>query len=195
MKWVKCMGKNKKKLAIFDLDGTLFDTRKVNYLSYKVPLEKYDCTLDYEYFCNECNGRHYKEFLPIIMGEVDEQKMEDIHKIKKELYQTNLDSAVINKHLVELAKLIKTEYYLALVTTASRKNTADILKHFSLDTLFELIVTAEEIEKTKPDPEGFIKAMQHFDISPENTMIFEDSSVGIEAARRSGASVFIINKF
>lgn len=182
-------------LAIFDLDGTLFDTTKVNFISYKEALEKFNCELDYDYFCSECNGRHYKEFLPTILGENDMDKIETIHKNKKELYALNLESAVENVHLFAIASLIKNDYLLALVTTASKKNVLDILKHFKKNDLFDLIVTHEDIEKVKPDPEGFLRAMEHFNITPSKTLIFEDSSVGIEAARKSGATVFVANKF
>lgn len=47
----------------------------------------------------------------------------------------------------------------------------------------------------KPDPEGFIIAMNHFGIDAEHTVIFEDSEVGIMAARETGASVNIVDKF
>ena len=57
----------KTRLALFDLDGTLYDTRRVNFLSYQKALEQFGYTMDYEYFANQCNGRHYKTFLPEIM--------------------------------------------------------------------------------------------------------------------------------
>ena len=47
------------KLAIFDLDGTLFDTADVNYYSYKSVLESYGIELDHDYFVTKCNGKHY----------------------------------------------------------------------------------------------------------------------------------------
>ena len=51
------------------------------------------------------------------------------------------------------------------------------------------------MKNKKQDPEGFIKAMDYFNIIPENTIIFEDSNVGIEAAIKSGANIFKIEKF
>ena len=56
------------KACIFDLDGTLYDTRRVNFLSYQKALEQFGYTMDYEYFANQCNGRHYKTFLPEIVS-------------------------------------------------------------------------------------------------------------------------------
>lgn len=58
----------KDKLAIFDLDGTLFDTSRVNYLAYKNALNKFDFDIDYTYYKNFCEGKHYCEFLQSIVG-------------------------------------------------------------------------------------------------------------------------------
>lgn len=184
----------KNKLALFDLDGTLFDTSNVNYHSYRQALEELGYTLDYEHFCTKCNGRLYKEFLPELT-DGREETLKIIHDRKKELYSEYLSKAVVNTHLFEMARLMKKEYYLAVVTTASKKNTYEILNYFDKTDLFDLILTHEDITKVKPDPEGFTKAMNYFNISCENTVIFEDSNVGIEAARKSGASVFVINTF
>lgn len=183
----------KNKLAIFDLDGTLFDTKEVNYYSYKEALYEYEIFLDKDYFIKECNGRHYKNFLPNIMGNND--FIDDVHNRKKILYSKYLDKSIENKHLFNIIKSIKDEYYISLVTTASRKNTIEILTYFNKVELFDYIVTQEDITKTKPDPQGFLLAMRHFDVNANNTIIFEDSNVGIEAARLTGSSVFIIDQF
>ncbi len=184
----------KKKLAIFDLDGTLFDTKDVNYMSYKFALQEFGYELNYDYFCNECNGMSYKKFLPTVIDN-NLSLLNDIHSLKKDLYSENLGQARMNVHLFNIIASIKRDYYLAVVTTASRKNCEDILKYFDKLEIFDLILTHEDIEKVKPNPEGFIKAMNYFDIEPKETLIFEDSSVGIEAAKKSKANVFVVNKF
>ena len=45
------------KCAVFDLDGTLVDTRKVNYQAYNKALEIFGHSIDYDYFANNCNGK------------------------------------------------------------------------------------------------------------------------------------------
>lgn len=187
------MNKTKTKLALFDLDGTLFDTGGVNYYSYKSALEPYGVSLDEEYFRNRCNGRHYTEFVPIILGST--AQLESVHKAKKAAYAKNLDKARINSCLFDIIRGLKEKYYCAVVTTASYQNTTDILLYFKVKDLFDLIITQENITKTKPDPEGFLMAMAHFNIPAKNTVIFEDSDVGIQAAQASGASVFVVNQF
>ena len=183
----------KTRLALFDLDGTLYDTRRVNFLSYQKALEQFGYTMDYEYFANQCNGRHYKTFLPEIMQ--SETYMEEVHELKKKYYGDFLSETVENKHLFEIINAIRNEYYIVLVTTASRKNSEDILKYHNRLDEFDLIISQEDVKKKKPDPEGFCKAMDYYKISKDNTIIFEDSDVGIEAAEKSGASVFVVRGF
>lgn len=183
----------KDKLAICDLDGTLFDTSSVNYLAYKKAMAPYGINLNKDYFVKKCNGRHYTEFVPKIMG--TDKYLEQVHRDKKRYYEENLQEARANQHLFRILTSIKTEYFLAIVTTASKKNTQEILQYFKYEDLFDFIVSQEDIINAKPDPEGFLKVMDYFKIDAEHTIIFEDSDVGIEAAKKTGASVFIIGDF
>ncbi|WP_371212226.1 HAD family hydrolase [Leptotrichia sp. oral taxon 212] len=114
---------------------------------------------------------------------------------KKNIYRDNLKYAKINNYLFDIIESLKNNYYIALVTTASKQNSEEILEFFNKKEVFELFIFAENVEKKKPDPEGFIKAMEYFNISPENTLIFEDSDIGIKAAQRSGANIMKIEKF
>jgi len=182
----------KEYLAIFDLDGTLFDTRQVNYYSYKQALQPYGICLDKKYFMEQCNGRHYTEFLPDLM---DADAMEQVHAAKKAAYRQNLDKAEKNRHLLRIIRGMRSCYHTAVVTTASRKNASEILEYFGCGGLFEYLVTQEDITRIKPDPEGFFLAMAYFGTDAGHTVIFEDSKAGIAAARATGASVFVVDQF
>lgn len=183
----------KQYLAIFDLDGTLFDTRETNYYAYKSALKPYGIVLDKKYFIIQCNGRHYTEFLPVIMG--GKEYIEDVHKAKKEFYIKNLNRVKINVHLFNIIEYIKALYSLAIVTTASKKNTIDLLEYFGYVDLFDILICQEDVTRLKPDPQGFLMAMNHFTIPPDKTVIFEDSDVGIQAAKATGATVMTVNQF
>ena len=182
------------KLLIVDLDGTLFDTKDVNYNAYKEAMKPYGYELDYEYYCNYCNGRHYLDFLPQITTN-DNEVLTDIHNKKKISYEKYFEKAVMNKGLVDIIRLMKSEYKTAVVTTASKKNCFDILNKFGIYNLFDLILTRDDISNSKPNPEGFIKAMEYFEATASETIIFEDSDVGLEAAERSGAYFYRTYKY
>lgn len=179
----------KNKLMIFDLDGTLFDTKEVNYMAYSQAMKEAGCKelIDYKFYCDFCNGNSYKVFLPQIIHDLDDKTMKEIHEFKKKAYASYLEYARVNQSLVRLIQACKDEYVVCVVTTASRKNTEDILKRFELMELFDFILTQEDVTHTKPNPEGFLLAMKKAKIGKENTLIFEDSKVGLEAAKQSGA--------
>ena len=192
---LKSESKSKKyKLALFDLDGTLFNTNEVNYLAYKEALSLYEFDFKREYWYQNCIGRHYKDFLADI-DITDEENLQGIHKLKKQAYKKYLSHAQENRHLFEIIELIRTDYYIVLVTTASRRNVEDILSEFNKLKIFDKIFTQEDVSKMKPNPEGYLKAMQYFEIKPEDTIIFEDSEAGLEAAKSSGAYYFKVFKF
>ena len=88
---------------MIDLDGTLFDTKEINYRAYKEALESYGFEIDYNYYCKFCNGRHYTDFLPQITTD-DESILLDMHKRKKEVYSKYLSYGRVNQMLVDLIR-------------------------------------------------------------------------------------------
>lgn len=177
----------KNKLAIFDLDGTLFDTKDVNYNAYQnaIRMAEIDVKIDYDDFCKLYNGKNYREFLPKIIPNISEEQLKKIHNLKKIIYQEHLDKAKKNDLLFSMIEEIKEKFYISIVTNASKKNVKDILEKFSVKNLFDLLITQEDVKNPKPSAEGFLKAMNYFNISKKNTIIFEDSEIGIQAANKA----------
>ena len=184
-----------KKLALFDLDGTLFDTKDINFYAYQeaLAIEKFD--LNYDYYTKECNGKHYTDFLSKITNNAKDEIIERIHKNKKDLYSKHLDKVRVNEKLFDIVKSLKEHYYVVIVTTASSKNSREILAFYNKIDLFDMIITPDDYVKTKPDPESFLLAMKIYNAKPEDTLIFEDSEFGIKAAKETGATVFVVNQF
>jgi beta-phosphoglucomutase len=187
---------NKKFLAMFDMDGTLFDTRKTNYLAYNEAInEVIGQSIDYDIFNEASNGHNYKKFLPELVKKISKDEIEKIHNLKKIYFKKHLKFVIKNEHLFRLILSIKDIYFIALATTASTKNTIDILTFFEVNNLFEVIVTQDDVVNLKPDPECFTKIMRELSIEPSNAIIFEDSIVGMQAARLSKASVVNVEIF
>lgn len=181
----------KNKLAIFDLDGTLFDTVPANFAAYEQVLRKYGFSLNEAYFAKHCNGRYYKDFLPEIIGS-DPELLERIHQEKIACYPEFFPKIRENRALFSLLEALSPTYYIALVSTAAKKSVYEILELFHRKDCFELILTQAGVPRKKPAPDGFLMAMEHFSLSSEQTIIFEDSPEGIAAAKASGAQCFVI---
>lgn len=63
----------------------------------------------------------------------------------------------------------------------------DILNFYKVSERFDLSISQEDVSRPNPDSEVFLKVMEYFSVVPENTIIFEDSEDGIQAALESGA--------
>lgn len=178
------------RLMIFDLDGTLFDTKEVNFHAYNKALEinGFQNKLSYDFYCSSCNGDSYKVFLPKIVSELSKQQIHHIHEKKKQLYSTYLKYAKINNSLINLIKSCKNDYQVCIVTSASKKNVEEILAYFGIEDLFDFIISQEDVVNPKPSPEGFNLAIDKANVKKENTLIFEDSAIGLCAAEKSGAN-------
>ena len=203
----------KDKLAMFDMDGTLYDTVDSNYYAYKEAVEKFGFTLEHDFFEFACFGHNYKTFVPMIIKEslkskasgeelkrlvaekLTDELVENIHDAKLACYDKYFDKIRLNEGLINLIRRVKYNTYIALVTTGSTKNVNEIIEHFHHADLFDKVFTQNDVEKQKPDPECFINAMEHFKISPEDSYIYEDSDVGLKAAYKSGANVIKVGKF
>ena len=182
--------KNKKRLIIVDLDGTLVFTDHINFESYSQALAEHGFQLTWSEFQNRCVGQLASVFLPELTSNINPKVQKSIHRRKKEIYREFLNLGHVNEGLINLLLNVSSTTNIALVTTASRENCTQVLKHFNLVNLFDLIVTGDDVTEAKPSPEGFKSAAEKFGVSAENTIIFEDSDVGIEAAKRFGGTIF-----
>ena len=81
---------------------------------------------------------------------------------------------------------------MALATGASREKLEFILKKFQIKQFFDAIITADDVENGKPDPEVFLKAAQKLGVDPENCIVMEDASNGAEAAKAAGMACIAI---
>ena len=180
----------KYKLAMFDMDGTLYDTRMAHYLSYKKVLKNEGVELSFEYFRDKCFGGHYSSFLAPVTDNV-----ERVHDEKLVCYDEFIGDITENTRLFELISKLKNDHYIALVTTASAESVYKVLRYFDREDCFDVIVTQEQVKKKKPDPEAYLYTMEHFGIGAENCIIFEDSETGLAAAHASGAKVIKVDDF
>ena len=179
------------KLAMVDLDNTLVFTMKANYAAYKRALNEHGYDFTLEQYARDCDGKSYRSFLPGLVGGSTELA-EAVHDRKIELYPECMTLAELNAPLADILRALKGEYYIALVTTATRRNVERILEHFALTELFDAVVTNEDVLHSKPDPYCYNMVIERFGVERRNCIIFEDSSTGIAAALASGCQTFCV---
>ena len=80
----------------------------------------------------------------------------------------------------------------ALVTTSDRRNTTAVLSALGLADAFDTTVTADDVARTKPDPEGYRLALDRLGVAPAGALAVEDSPAGIRAALAAGIAVLAV---
>lgn len=188
------MKKDKDILIICDMDGTLFDTSMSNYYAYRDACKELGYTVEEEKFLKVFVGKNYKDFLPYF-GVTSKEDMAKIHELKKAYYEKYMKCVSPNEKLIDFLRESRNEAILAVATTASKKNSIELLSYFDILDMFDIVLTQEDVGKLKPNPECYIKVMELAGISADRTVIFEDSGSGIKAALASGARYVRVNNY
>ncbi|MCC8186299.1 MAG: HAD family phosphatase [Bacteroides sp.] len=179
------MKKDIQPAALFDLDGVIMDTESQYSVFWNRQGEKY---LEEKDFGRRIKGQTLKQiFDGYFQGrdEVQEQIRSELERFEQEM-----SYAYIPGFPEFLADLRRQGVRTAVVTSSNTRKMENVYRaHPDFTSLFDVILTAEDFTRSKPDPECFRVAMQCLGCSPENSVVFEDSFHGLTAGRGSGAWV------
>lgn len=175
--------------VLWDMDGTLIDSEEQHWISWRNTLAKEGIVITREQFLATF-GQRNDSIIPQLLGAAaTPQRIERISEAKEELY----------RHLIRrdgisplpgvaswLHRLHKHGWLQAIASAAPRANIDAVLEALSATHIFQGIVSAEDVQKGKPDPEVYLKAASRVEALPENCIVVEDAAAGIEGARRAG---------
>ncbi|MFV0220151.1 beta-phosphoglucomutase [Empedobacter falsenii] len=181
----------KTKAFIFDLDGVIVDTAKYHYLAWKKLAN--NLNIDFTHEHNELlKGVSRVRSLEIILGlgnleASDEQKNEWLIQKNKEYleYIDKMDDSEILPGVMDVLNFLKENNQPIILGSAS-KNARPILEKVNILNYFDDIVDGNDVSNAKPDPEVFIVGAKKANQTNENSIVFEDSVAGIEAANVAG---------
>lgn len=177
---------------IFDLDGVLVFTDKFHYQAWKTMADEHGVYFD-ETINHRLRGVSRMDSLEIILEryegpDLSLREKEKLAEKKNEIYRTLLESMTpddVTKEVRDtLTKLREKGYKLAI--GSSSKNAKFILEKVELKDAFDAISDGNNITKSKPDPEVFLKAAEYLGLPPKACMVVEDAEAGIEAAKKGG---------
>ena len=176
-----------KKAFIFDLDGVIVDTAKYHFLAWQKLAQELGIEFTPEHN-EELKGVSRVRSLDIILqlGNVQARQEEKDRWLieKNELYLSylvNMDQSEILPGVVKVLDFLKTNNQHIALGSAS-KNARPILEKTGIIHYFDAIVDGNDVSNAKPDPEVFLRACQLVFVAPENSIVFEDSVAGIQAA-------------
>ena len=174
------------KAIITDFDGTLVDTYKANFCAYRESFRILNVPFlesDYKRFF----GLRFDDFMKG-MNITDVAVINKIKELKREIYPNFFSEMRLNLALFELMNTCRTRgNKIAIASTARKENLLNVLRYFDMTNSFDLIFAGDDVKYGKPNPEIYVKTMSLLKVHPNETLIFEDSIVGVEAAKSSGA--------
>jgi beta-phosphoglucomutase family hydrolase len=174
------------KALIFDLDGTLSDSMGVHIAAWNKIGQKYGFIFDPQIYY-EMTGSPTIEFARKIINK--HNLSTNPEKLVKMKQQSFWDSVKLVKPMKEVISIVK-EYYnklpMSVGTGASRKSACLQLEALEIKDYFDFIVSADDVEKHKPEPDTFLKCAQLMNVAPRFCQVFEDGDLGIKAAEKAG---------
>ena len=191
------MNFDKIKLCVFDVDGVLVNSRLLHYPATMLALK------DYGYLYTREEDENFgtiptRQKLNLLaeQGKINKDSIDFIWDLKDEyaceLFENNI---VVNDEIRPLFKNLKEiKIKIALASNARYSFLNKVVSKLHIEEYVDLILSAQSVTP-KPDPEIYLSAMRYFNVSPENTLIFEDSEVGKQAAYASKAYVYEVSSF
>lgn len=171
---------------ITDFDGTLVDTFEANLLAYQHAFDEVGLSLSREAY-KRCFGLRFDKFMEA-EGVNDEPTRLRIRELKKACYPAHFGKLRPNEALIMLLRTFRVMgAKTAVASTARKENLMNALTHLGIADDFDLIFAGKDVKQGKPSPEIYNQAMAELGVSPQETLIFEDSEVGLQAAKASSA--------
>ena len=101
--------------------------------------------------------------------------------------------AILNPIVKEILIFLKEhKIKLAVCSSSPKKTIEKALKECEILEYFDFIVSSDEVEKSKPDPDVYLKACEVLKVSKEDAFVIEDSTIGIEAGKNANIKVIAI---
>lgn len=175
---------------LFDLDGTLVLTDDIYYEVWKEILEKYNIYLTQEIYTSFIRGNSDTYVQEMLIPKAENKHV--ISFVKDELFIKHIQKIKVIEGALTFIKKIKSNMQkIAIVTNCNRKSADAILNYIGLRNVIDLLIIGGECEKTKPYPDPYIRALDHFKLPSNKSFIFEDSKTGILSGLGSNPKLLI----
>jgi HAD superfamily hydrolase (TIGR01549 family) len=171
---------------IFDCDGTLADTMPAHYRAWTSTLVRYGLTFSEERFYAWGGIPSHR----IVARLAEEQRLDVVaDQIAREKEAAFLQFVAAVRPIpavIDIARRHRGRLPMAVASGGLRPVITKILGQLGIADWFNVLVTAEDTERHKPEPDVFLEAARRLGVGPSACIVYEDTEVGLEAARRAG---------
>lgn len=184
---------------IFDMNGTMINDMHYHEQAwYHVLVHQLKAPLTIEQVRQQIYGTS-TEMFERIFGK-DRFTQEEIDQISEEKEKRYREEFLPKLKLIAgldsfLDRIQQAKIAMAIGTAAPVPNIDFVVNNLDLRSYFPVIIGPDDVARSKPDPEVFLKAAHRLAIAPENCIVFEDSPKGIEAAARAGMKAIGITSY
>lgn len=184
------------KAVLFDMDGVLIDAKDWHYDALNRALAHFGYTISRESHLSTFDGLPTRQKLRMLSKSrgLPEGLQEFLNSLKQTytLEISNQRCKPVFNHQYALSRLKQDGYRLAVCSNSVRQSVEAMMRLSALSPYLDVIVSNEDVERAKPDPEMYLKAMNKLEVSPSESLILEDNDHGIEAALASGGHLMKI---
>ncbi len=184
------------RMVVSDVDGTLLNTEFLWRDVWDIVGKNNDCPA----FCTAhdlvvgISGsdlmKVLDEHLWMVNAEKRREMLAEARMIGREYLREHLETMPYAKEMISYLKT--QDVKLCVATTTDRKMTEERLKQIGLYDQFDAMICGNEVQKRKPDPEIYQKICDIAGISPQETLVLEDTGFGVQAAYNAGCTVIMI---
>lgn len=185
------------KALLFDLDGVLVDLCGVHYESFNKALAALGYPIiESQDHDGNFNGLPTNKKIDILIGrgaDIPESHRRRLWELKQKYTWGEIAKLKPRPKLIKLLSgLYGQEYLLGVVTNSVRQTVTMVLNRLDIAQFFNVIISNEDVTSPKPSPEPYQLACKALRIDPSESLIFEDSEVGLKAAKASGGHVHAV---
>ena len=175
------------KAALFDLDGVVFDTEPQYTIFWGAQCREFHP--EHPGLEHEIKGQTLVQIYDAwFSGELQEKQAVITERLN--LYEQQMDYIYVPGFEDYVKKLRTQGVKTAVVTSSNRiKMEAVYQRHLEFKGLFDAILTSEDFDRSKPDPDCYLKAANRLEVSVKDSVVFEDSFNGLKSGRAAGMYV------
>jgi beta-phosphoglucomutase len=174
--------------VLWDLDGTLVDSEQYHWLAWRDTMAAEGVKLTHDQFL-ETFGLRNDAVVPQWIPGAPTERIQWIADAKERLYRRLVREgglAPLPGAAEWTQRLANEGWRQAIASSSPRENIDAVLAVIGLASVFQAVVSAEDVTRGKPDPQVFLTAAARLASAPAQSVVVEDAPAGIEAARRAG---------